>query len=142
MPASWVYQDDKVMVFMDIHPTSPGHTLVCPLQAVSLLDEVSDDTRAHLWEVARKVAAAQRKALGSHAQHFLVNDGRGANQTVPHVHIHVIPRYKGDRISTILKMILHLAILVVSPPISKKARQRLDEQASKIKAALQNELAT
>lgn len=136
LPASMVYRDDKAMAFMDIHPVSPGHTLICPLNGVSRLDQLDDDVRAHLWELARKVAKAQREALGSQAQHFLVNDGAEANQTVPHVHIHVIPRYKGDRITTILKMILHLVVLAIAPPVSAKIRRRLDEEATKIKAAL------
>lgn len=136
LPASIVYRDDICIAFLDIHPVARGHVLVSPLQSVSRLDELDLDTRSHLWEVARKIATAQREGLGSLAQHFLVNDGPGASQTVPHVHIHVIPRYKGDRVRTIARMIMHIGVLVLSPPINAKKRLELDAIAKKITAAL------
>ncbi len=136
LPASVVHRDDTCIAFMDIHPLARGHVLVCPLKSASRLDELDLPTRSHLWEVARKVAAAQRIALGSHAQHFLVNDGKGANQTVPHVHIHVIPRYAGDRMWTVAKMIIHVGILALSPPINAKKRQELDDIARRISTTL------
>ncbi len=137
LPASIVHRDHHCIAFMDIHPMARGHVLVCPLTAVPRLDELDRETRAHLWEVSRNVAIAQRAALGSHAQHYLVNDGPGANQTVPHVHIHVIPRYAGDRLKTVARMIMHIGVLVLSPPISARKRQELDTMAAEISAALQ-----
>ncbi len=136
LPASVVHRDEQCIAFLDIHPMSRGHILVCPLTAVSRLDFFCLETRSHLWEVARKVAVAQREGLGSHAQHYLVNDGRGANQTVPHVHIHVIPRYAGDRLRTVAKMIMHIGVLAISPPISAKKRRELDDIAADVIAAL------
>ena len=101
LPASFVHQDERCVAFMDISPITPGHVLVVPRQSVATLDALDAEARAHLWEVARKVGVAQRQALGSVAQHLLVNDGPGASQSVPHVHIHVIPRYGGDTLRTV-----------------------------------------
>ena len=111
LPASFVHQDEQCVAFMDIRPIRPGHVLVVPRQSVPTLDELTDAQRAHLFEVAGRVARAQRQALGSRAQHLLVNDGRAASQTVPHVHIHVIPRYLDDSMTTLTRMIWHLTTL-------------------------------
>lgn len=139
IPASFVHRDDRCVAFLDINPMSPGHVLVVPRQSVARLDEVEPATRDRLWEVARRVGAAQRRALGSLAQHFLVNDGREASQSVPHVHIHVIPRYANDRARTVAKMVWHLATLHLPPPESPERRGRLEKVAESIRIALQHE---
>lgn len=136
LPASVVYRDAHCVAFMDIHPISPGHVLVVPRREVLTLAELDKDTHGHLWEVARRVGQAQQQALQSQAQHFLVNDGPGANQTVPHVHLHVIPRYRGDGLRSVWRMISHVGIVALSPPINRRKRRRLDEQAVRIAEAL------
>jgi histidine triad (HIT) family protein len=136
LAASFVHRDEHCVAFMDINPITRGHVLVVPLQSVATLDELDPDVRAHLWEVARAVAAAQRAGLGSKAQHFLVNDGKAASQTVPHVHIHVIPRYGNDTIRTIGRMIWHVSTLTLRRPETKARREQLDALAARIAAAL------
>ncbi len=136
LPASEVYRDDLCIAFMDIHPMASGHVLVCPLQGSARMSDLPPPTRTHLWAVADRIASAQRRALGSIAQHLLVNDGPGASQSVPHVHIHVIPRYRGDRLRTVLRIIAHIAVLNLPLPISRRQRKRLDRQAQVIAAAL------
>lgn len=136
LPASVVWRDERCIAFMDIHPMARGHVLVCPLQAVVTLDALDDEIRAHLFNLAVRIGRAQRAALGSIAQHLLVNDGPGASQTVPHVHLHVIPRYRGDRFATVARIIRHIAVLGLAPPISSRRRRQLDEQACAIAAAL------
>lgn len=61
LPASFVHQDERCVAFMDISPITPGHVLVVPRQSVATLDALDAETRAHLWEVARKVGVAQRQ---------------------------------------------------------------------------------
>ena len=136
LPVSEVYRDAHCFAFMDIHPMSAGHVLVCPLAGVATLAEVPEATRARLWEVALRIAGAQQRALGSRAQNFRLNDGRGANQSVPHVHIHVIPRYRGDSLRTLARIASHIAVVVLAPPISARKRARLDALAARIRAEL------
>ncbi|QHS11139.1 HIT family protein [Sinimarinibacterium sp. NLF-5-8] len=136
LPASQVYQDDLCIAFMDIHPITRGHTLVIPRQCVTTLDQLPPGTRAHLWEIALRIGAAQRRALGSGAQHFLVNDGKLASQTVPHVHIHVIPRYGGDTARAVSKMIWHVTTLMLPSRETRRRRARLDALAQQIATAL------
>lgn len=137
LPASFVYRDASYAAFMDISPMRPGHVLVIPQQPVATLDELDAQTRAGLWELARRIGAAQRQALGSQAQHFLVNDGRAASQTVPHVHIHVIPRYGRDHLQAVGQMLWHVGTLMLPKPESRRRRERLDRQAESIRAALE-----
>lgn len=136
LPASFVLQDEHCVAFMDIHPMRPGHVLVVPRQSVPILDELAAPVRDHLWEVARRIGQAQRAVLGSRAQHLLINDGKAASQTVPHVHIHVIPRYGNDHLRAVAQIIFHVATLTLPHRESAKRRVQLDQQAAQISAAL------
>lgn len=136
LPASFVYQDDLCVAFLDINPMTRGHTLVVPRQSVPTLDLLDAATRAHLFEVVQKVGAAQRKGLGSLAQHLLVNDGKAASQSVPHVHIHVMPRYGGDALGAITRMIWHVTTLAIPRPETVGRRAGFDRIAEKIRSAM------
>lgn len=136
LPASFVYQDDICVAFLDINPMTRGHTLIVPRRSVPTLELLDAATRAHLLEVVQKVGAAQRKGLGSLAQHLLVNDGKDASQSVPHVHIHVMPRYGGDTLHTITRMIWHVTTLAIPRRETAARRGALDSIAKKISDAI------
>lgn len=136
VPASFVHRDDICVAFLDIRPMSPGHVLVVPRSSVGTLAELDAATLAHLWQVAVRVGSAQREGLGSQAQHFLVNDGREASQSVPHVHIHVIPRYRGDRWRTVSRMMWHVATMGRFLGENDARREQLERQAGAIAAAM------
>lgn len=136
LAASLVYQDDVCVAFMDINPITRGHVLVVPRRCVLTLAELDVLTRQHLWEVAHRVGLAQQGALGSRAQHLLINDGRAASQSVPHVHIHVIPRYHGDTLLTLARMLWHVTTLTIPRPETAHRRQKLDALADKIRTEL------
>lgn len=134
LPASFVYRDARCAAFLDISPMARGHTLVIPTRACVTMDALDAAERAHLLEVAIAVGAAQRAGLGSKAQHLLVNDGKAASQSVPHVHVHVIPRYGGDTVATVGRMVWHVATLAVPRPETRARRRRLDALAQQIAA--------
>lgn len=136
LPASFVHQDALCVAFMDINPMSPGHVLVVPRQPSVTLAELPPDVVAHLMGVAVKVGTAQRSALGSLAQHVLVNDGKAASQTVPHVHVHVIPRYRGDMLKALGHVLWHVATLPWRRAVPEERRRELDAQAQRLAAAL------
>lgn len=96
-PAARVYQDDFCTVFMDLYPMKPGHLLVVPNQHAGHLLELPRSTQAQLFAMAQRLLGAV-KASGLPADGFnlLLNDGPAANQTVPHVHLHLVPRSRGD----------------------------------------------
>ena len=96
-PASVVYEDGLCMAFLDIHPVRPGHALVVPRRHAVFLHELTAAERAALTEAAARIGVAQGAAgLPRQGGTLLVNDGPAAGQHVPHVHLHVIPRARGD----------------------------------------------
>ena len=91
LPAIKVYEDDKVLAFMDIMPQADGHTLVIPkTPAVSLLD-LDPEAAAYTIQIVQKVAKAIEKALTAQGIVLMQLSGAAAGQTVPHVHFHLIP---------------------------------------------------
>jgi len=96
-PASVVWADHQVLAFLDIYPVRTGHVLVLPRTHAVRLSEVPSGVRAHLFDVATEIGEALRAGpLPCDDVNIVVNDGRAANQTVPHVHVHVLPRRRGD----------------------------------------------
>lgn len=96
IPATVVYEDDDVLAFMDIGPIIKGHALVIPKQHHDPVTETPDDILAKLHIVAKRVAQAQMNALGADGVNIMQNNGAAAGQEVPHIHVHVIPRFEGD----------------------------------------------
>ena len=95
-PASWVYQDDTVVVFMDIQPITQGHMLVVPREHAVLMTDINETAAMRTFRVARRLAAVARHTLGASGINIIVMDGEAAYQDVPHFHVHVIPRYPRD----------------------------------------------
>jgi histidine triad (HIT) family protein len=93
IPCHRVYEDERVLAFLDISPLSVGHTLVIPKEAVATLDQLSDEAAAALGRVLPRIARAVMAVSGAPAYNVLQNNGLLAHQAVPHVHFHVIPRF-------------------------------------------------
>jgi histidine triad (HIT) family protein len=89
-----VYRDADVAAFLDHAPVMPGHTLVVPTAHYDSLDDVPDEALVPIFSVVRRVSIAQQKALGAEGSLTLSNTK--ISQSVPHVHVHVVPRRKGD----------------------------------------------
>jgi histidine triad (HIT) family protein len=96
IPAAIVYEDDDTLAFMDIGPIIKGHTLVIPKTCYDPVTETPDEVVAKLFKVAKRIAAAQMNGLGADGVNIIQNNGAAAGQEVPHIHIHVIPRFEGD----------------------------------------------
>lgn len=94
VPAELVLDEPDVLAFLDHRPLFAGHTLVVPRRHVATLAELTGEMGAALFEAARRVAAAQREALGCQGTFLALNDV--VSQSVPHAHIHVVPRTRGD----------------------------------------------
>ncbi len=84
------------VAFLDRYPVSEGHALVVPKFAVLSLYELSPELQAELWDTVRRVREMLEERFSPDGFNIGVNDGRAAGQTVPHAHVHVIPRYEGD----------------------------------------------
>lgn len=85
LPCHKIYEDDKTIAFLDIHPQQPGHTLVVPKQQIDLIWDLPQDAYAHLWMVAQRIALHMGPRLGKRIGVHI----EGLN--VPHAHIHLVP---------------------------------------------------
>ncbi|MES2820197.1 MAG: HIT family protein [Pseudomonadota bacterium] len=132
-PCARVYEDEHCLAFMDIHPLGKGHVLLIPKQHAVQLAELPAATRQHLYGVFDRLVAAQRQAgFGIEGTHLLINDGKATNQHIPHAHLHLIPRERGDALGFGYRMFLHFTGLFGF----RTAQQTLVEQARSIAARL------
>jgi len=124
LPASRVFEDDVCLALMDVFPLRPGHVLVMPKTHGEHLADLSPALRAHLLETANRIAQALRRSpLAPDGIHFAVNEGRAAHQTVPHCHIHVLPRRRGDLFG-LIGQILSKPIQLIRGPGAPDERER------------------
>jgi histidine triad (HIT) family protein len=93
IPCHKVYEDDRVLAFLDINPLSEGHTLIIPKEPAVTIGELSDDSAAALGRAMPRIARAVIKAVGAEAYNLVQMNGEDAGQEVMHVHFHVIPRF-------------------------------------------------
>jgi histidine triad (HIT) family protein len=93
VPCHKVYEDDRVLAFLDIGPLSKGHTLVIPKEPAVTLDQLSDESAAAIGRVLPRICRAVLKATGAYAFNVLQNNQALAHQAVMHVHFHIIPKY-------------------------------------------------
>ena len=126
-PSSVVYQDDVCTALMDIQPVNPGHVLVIPNRHAAFLADLDEDTGAHMFRIAQRLAQALRgSGVKCEGVNLFLADGEAAMQEVFHVHLHVFPRFKGDGFG-----------LTFSPAyFDKPDRSELDEVAEGIRNAL------
>jgi histidine triad (HIT) family protein len=93
-PAHLVLEGEKVVAFLDARPLFHGHTLVVPRAHRAVLGELPRDELEPLLASAQVLSAAMEKALGSEGTFVAMNDR--VSQSVAHVHLHIVPRKKGD----------------------------------------------
>jgi len=93
IPCHKIYEDARVLAFLDIFPLSRGHTLVIPKEPAPTVDRLSDESAAAVGWALPRVARAIMKATGAEAYNILQNNGELAHQAVHHVHFHIIPKF-------------------------------------------------
>lgn len=98
IPASVIYGDKNVISFLDIMPANKGHCLVIPKKHYETLLDISNEDLIELIKIVKKIAKALSLSIGNGAYNIVMNNGKEAGQLVQHAHIHLIPRFKGDRL--------------------------------------------
>lgn len=88
--------NDLAWVFPTNIPITPGHVLVVPRRCVARLEDLTQDEREAIEALRVRMVGALKKACGATAFNFAWNDGKLAGQSVPHFHLHVVPRTEGD----------------------------------------------
>ncbi len=91
-----VYEDDLVIAFADKHPVSEGHTLVVPKIHVENIFSTSEALLAHIVKVSKHLAKKYKSELGATGINILNANGKDADQSIFHLHFHVVPRYPDD----------------------------------------------
>lgn len=93
MPAFTVFETEHCLAFLDVMPQSDGHTLVLPKQPAETLFDLDDESATHLIAAVRTVAEGVRNAFSPDGIRLMQLNGEAAGQTVPHVHMHIVPCY-------------------------------------------------
>jgi histidine triad (HIT) family protein len=124
-PASIVFEDERTVTFLDHRPITPGHMLVVPRAHAACLAELDPEDGAQLFRVGIRAASAlYASSLTSEGINFHLADGEVAGQEVFHVHLHVIPRFDGDRFG-----------FRFPPDYSIRDRVELDDAAAAVREA-------
>ena len=122
LPADFVYENDKIVAFMDLHPCNPGHVLVVPKEHHEDLLDTPDEVLADIMSRTKKIAPAVVKAVGAEGFNSVFNTKKAAGQVIFHTHMHIIPRFTDDGLK-------HW-------PEKETTAEKLKEQAEKISAEL------
>lgn len=106
-PAIRIHDDDDYLAILDIRPFTRGHTLVIPKRHSVDLTDTPAATLAGMLALGKRIARATRASgLAATGNNLAINDGKSAMQSVFHIHLHVIPRRDGDRVSFVKGMLL------------------------------------
>ncbi|MGW3967240.1 HIT family protein [Amycolatopsis sp. NPDC005003] len=122
-PAAFVHEDDDFVAVVDLRPVTTGHLLVLPRTHFADLAGLPPALGSRMFAIAQELAAALRRTdLRCEAINLFLADGKAAGQEIPHVHLHVIPRFAGDG-------------FVLDADWRVRSREELAEVADKVRAA-------
>ena len=96
IPNHTVYEDENTLAFLDIAPKSPGHTVLIPKAHAERMFDLSVEAAQALLPALKETVAKLEAALKPDGYNIGWNDGKAAGQVVPHLHIHILPRWAGD----------------------------------------------
>jgi histidine triad (HIT) family protein len=97
IPSYKIYEDERTLAFLDINPSAPGHTLIIPKAHVTHLEDLSEEDAQALFNTLHRLVGGIQAAMEAPSSTIGINNGPESGQEVPHVHIHVIPRTRGDQ---------------------------------------------
>ena len=124
IPCCKIYEDDKILAFLDIAPVNKGHMLVVPKKHFETLEDTDSETFKEIMLVAKKIAPVITKAVNAQGFNLGFNNKKAAGQLVPHLHIHIIPRFENDDLT------------IDKQPTKKYAEKEMRETAEKIRNLL------
>lgn len=104
IPSATLYEDDDFRVILDLSPASKGHALILPKEHYRNLYDLDDELAAKALVLAKKMTLRLKEVLGCDGYNIVQNNEEAAGQTVFHFHMHMIPRYQGDKVGLGWKM--------------------------------------
>jgi histidine triad (HIT) family protein len=96
IPAEVVASEPDVLAFLDVSPLADGHVLIVPREHVACIEDLSPTGAERLFRIVVRLAGPVRQALGAAGTTIGVNNGEVTGQTIPHVHVHIVPRWADD----------------------------------------------
>ncbi len=122
-PASIIYEDETVIVFLDIRPLNVGHTLVIPKKHYVDIFDIPENQLSQVHKVAKQVSVAVKKATNADGISIIQQNGKAAAQDIFHLHVHVVPRFEGQKLPRFSEL-------------KEVERAKLDDISKKIKQQL------
>jgi histidine triad (HIT) family protein len=122
-PASVVYEDERVMAFMDTRPVSEGHTLVITKKHYDDIYDIPEELAAYLHKIVKRTSVVLGKVMKADGISIVQQNGRAAGQEIFHLHVHIIPRYEGHK-------------LLPFGGVPESTREKLDQTAERIRLRL------
>ena len=99
IPSVRFYEDDDFLAVFDIRPANPGHLILFPKKHYTFLNEMSDAEVGRMFALARNLASIMVKTVKAQGYNLVHSAGSVAGQLTPHVMVHIIPRFKGDKVN-------------------------------------------
>lgn len=93
-----VFEDKDILVIMDLFPATPGHLLILPKRHIETIYEMPADIGARIMAAAEIMAKAIKEKLSPDGLNLIQSNEAAAGQTIPHFHLHLVPRYKDDSV--------------------------------------------
>jgi histidine triad (HIT) family protein len=123
IPAAIVFEDDEQVAFLDTRPLFHGHTLLIPREHIETLEEMPTSAAGALFQRMQMIAAGVQKGCGAQGTFIALNNK--VSQSVPHLHVHIVPRTKGDGLKGFFW-----------PRKKYESEEQMNEVADRIRAAL------
>jgi histidine triad (HIT) family protein len=123
LPSKKIYENEKVLAFLDINPASKGHALVVPKMHFESIYDISEEYLKEVYSAAKKIAISAKENLKTDGCNITQNNGKTAGQTINHFHVHVLPRYNKDSVGEF--------------PAAKYKEDNFDAVAYKLRKGLQ-----
>lgn len=98
IPSATLYEDEDFRVILDLSPASKGHALIIPKEHYRNLYDIDEELAAGAFVLAKRMVLKLKDALDCDGYNIVQNNEEAAGQTVFHFHMHLIPRYKGDKV--------------------------------------------
>ena len=95
IPSKCLYEDDLIMVIMDVNPSSNGHSLVIPKKHYKDLFDIENDVLNHIMKIAKDISLKLEEKLGCEGVTLIQNNG--ISQDVKHFHLHLVPKYNNNK---------------------------------------------
>jgi histidine triad (HIT) family protein len=96
-PSSIIYEDQYIIAFLDIRPVNEGHTLVIPKEHYEQIFDIPSELLGKVHQATKTVAAAVKQTVKADGISIIQQNGTAANQDIFHLHVHIIPRYAGQK---------------------------------------------